>query len=101
MIPNRKIGDIVTCPICKNKFKLTENHKFIRKNDFVCSWYCFIDKPQKHTESVNSNVSEGANVVTPTKEDKQKEYRRNYYLKKKKEREQNAVEAKFKEEILF
>lgn len=83
MIPSRKIGDIVICPICKNKFKLTESHKFIRKNDFVCSWDCFMGKPNK--------IEHGAKFEVCGQPEKKKRGRPR----------KNAAEAKFKEEILF
>lgn len=94
MIPNRKIGDIIVCPICKNKFNLTENHKFVREGDFTCSWCCFLGTPKKTAESANLCVSECENESVSLKEDRRKEYRRNYYLKRKREREQLKSENK-------
>ena len=44
MIPFRKVGDIVVCPRCGNKFKYTDDHKYVWSNEFVCSWGCFTGK---------------------------------------------------------
>lgn len=83
MIPNRKIGDIVVCPICGRQYRLTENHKFLRENDFVCSWDCFMGRTNKTAENARFEVSE------------QPEKRKRGRPRK------NADETRFKEEILF
>lgn len=83
MIPNRKIGDIVVCPICGRQYRLTENHKFLRGNDFVCSWDCFMGKPNKIEYREKFEVCE-----QPEK-------------KKRGRPRKNADEVKFREEILF
>lgn len=36
-----KVGDELVCPICRKKFKASENTAFIAKGGFVCSWECF------------------------------------------------------------
>lgn len=83
MIPNRKIGDIVICPMCGKQYRLTENHKFLRENDFVCSWDCFMGKANKSAENLKFEVSD---VVEKKKRGRPRK---------------NNCEIKFKEEVLF
>ena len=60
MIPKRMIGDIVTCPICGKSYKYTESNKFLRRNDFVCSWGCFMGYEERPVEEVKLSPCEAS-----------------------------------------
>jgi hypothetical protein len=36
-----KIGEILTCPVCGNEFKVTEDTMYVVEGGHTCSWECF------------------------------------------------------------
>lgn len=58
MIQIRKIGERLTCPCCGKEFKFTEEHKYIRHDEFVCSWKCFITGGNQNGENKESQCSD-------------------------------------------
>lgn len=51
-------GDNYVCPVCNKTFKFTEEHKYIAKNSFTCSWECFLIEARSHPVINKKNKKE-------------------------------------------
>ena len=58
MIRECKIGERLVCPCCGKEFKFTEEHKYVRYDEFVCSWKCFITGGNQSGEVKESQGSD-------------------------------------------
>lgn len=52
-----KVGDELVCPICRKKFKASENTAFIAKGGFVCSWECFKKNLKTERKEMESSTT--------------------------------------------
>ena len=63
MVDELIIGKKYICPHCKKEFVANENHKYILRDGYTCSWECFkagIEARKKATEETvedNSTIS--------------------------------------------
>lgn len=49
-IPEIKIGDELVCTVCGEKFKVTEDTKYIIRDGYTCSWKCFLAAVRNNTK---------------------------------------------------
>lgn len=63
------IGDKLICPVCEKEFTVSDDTKYIVKNEFTCSWKCFL-KYVKKTQNVESgNRRKTFNPITEVKKE--------------------------------
>lgn len=47
---NKTKTEKLTCPICGKQFVKTEDHKYIVREGYTCSWKCFIKRVREKSE---------------------------------------------------
>ena len=48
-IPEHKLGDKVTCPVCGKTYVFSQENYAIAKGDYTCDWKCFAGHVKKVT----------------------------------------------------
>ena len=47
----------LTCPVCGKQFVKTEDHKYIVREGYTCSWKCFLERVKGFDEKNGKRLS--------------------------------------------
>lgn len=47
-----QIGESLVCPVCNQRFKATEDTRYLINGNYTCNWKCFFNYYNEH-EKVN------------------------------------------------